>query len=191
MYDPVTTTHAPTPVLTLRSAGAWMLTFAGFPLGGVAARLVAGPVDGPVAALVGGLVSGAVLGGVQAWGLGRHRPPAIAWVVATAVGLAVGLWIGAAAVDYGTGMSSLVTQGIVCGLAVGLAQAFVLLRRVGAVAFLWPLVLGAAWALGWAITTAVGVEVDEQFTVFGSSGALTVTALTLVLPALVNRKAVR
>ena len=187
MYD--TETLSPTPVLTLRSAGAWMLTFAGFPLGSVAARLVAGPIDGPTAALVGGLVSGAVLGAFQAWGLGRHRPAALAWVVATAVGLSLGLLAGAAAVDYGTGMSELVLQGVVCGFAVGLAQAVVLVRRVGTAAFAWPFALGAAWGLGWAITTALGVEVDEQFTVFGSSGAITVTALTLVLPALVNRKA--
>ena len=48
--------------------------------------------------------------------------------------------------------------------------------------------LAAIWAAGWAVTTAVGVEVDQQFTVFGSSGALVVTALTAVLPSsLVNR----
>ena len=51
------------------------------------------------------------------------------------------------------------------------------------------MLLSAAWALGWTITTAVGVEVGEQFTVFGSSGAVTVTALTLVLPYLLNRAA--
>ncbi len=43
------------------------------------------------------------------------------------------------------------------------------------------------WAAGWAITTSIGVEVDEQFTVFGSSGAITVTALTVVLPLALRR----
>ena len=38
------------------------------------------------------------------------------------------------------------------------------------------------WALGWAVTTAVGIDVEEQFTVFGASGALVVTAATVVLP---------
>ena len=37
------------------------------------------------------------------------------------------------------------------------------------------------WALGWAVTTLVGVAVDDQFTVFGASGAVTVTALLGVL----------
>ena len=45
----------------------------------------------------------------------------------------------------------------------------------------------AIWALGWAITHVVGVQVDEQFTVFGSSGAVVVTALTAVLPLVLNR----
>jgi hypothetical protein len=35
--------------------------------------------------------------------------------------------------------------------------------------------------------TAIGVHVDDQFTVFGSSGGILVTALTAVLPLAVNR----
>ena len=35
--------------------------------------------------------------------------------------------------------------------------------------------------------TSIGVDVDEQFTVFGSGGAITVAALTLVLPYALNR----
>jgi hypothetical protein len=44
------------------------------------------------------------------------------------------------------------------------------------------------WAAGWAVTTTAGIGVDDQFTVFGSSGALIVTALTLVLPFALNRR---
>jgi hypothetical protein len=172
--------------LTLREAAVWLLTFAGFPLGSVAARLVAGPVDGPVAALVGGFVSGAVLGAAQAWALGPHRPRPVAWVLATALGLAAGLAVGAAAVGYATDLGPLVVQGAICGGAVGLAQA-VVLRRNRILAVAWPIYLTGAWALGWAITTSIGVEVDLQFTVFGSAGAITVAALTLVLPATLNR----
>ncbi|HEY7102809.1 MAG TPA: hypothetical protein VH573_14335 [Mycobacteriales bacterium] len=177
------------PVLTLRSALSWLATFAGFPLGGVAGRLVAGPVDGAVPALVGGLVTGAVLGLVQALGLGRTRPAVGAWVLATALGLAAGLGLGAGAVSYGTGTSDLVVQGAVCGAVVGLAQAVVLARRIGPVAAAWPALLAGCWALGWAVTAAIGVEVDLRFTVFGSSGAVVVTALTLVLPAALARSA--
>jgi hypothetical protein len=35
----------------------------------------------------------------------------------------------------------------------------------------------ALWALGWTVTTLAGIQVGEQFTVFGSTGALTVSAL--------------
>jgi hypothetical protein len=44
------------------------------------------------------------------------------------------------------------------------------------------------WALGWFVTDAViGTNVDQQFYVFGASGALTVTALTAGLPFAMNR----
>ena len=57
-----------------QSALRWLPTFLGFPLGGVAAELITGPVDTLLAALAGGLITGAVLGAVQAWGL-RLRGP--------------------------------------------------------------------------------------------------------------------
>ena len=114
----------------LRSAARWMVTFVGFPAGGLAAMLIVGPVDSIAAALAGGLVTGAIIGVVQAWGLrlgvDRGRGPAVAWVAATAIGLMVGLGIGATAVDFGTSLTALVIQGAICGLIVGAAQAFVL-----------------------------------------------------------------
>jgi hypothetical protein len=164
-----------------------MVTFVGFPLGAVAARLIAGPIDDTLAAGVGGLVSGAVLGAAQSWGFGRLGPPVGRWIAATGIGLMVGLSIGATAVDFATDAAALVGQGAVCGLAVGVAQAIVLRHRSTTLAFGWPLVLGALWAAGWAITLAVGVRVDEQFTVFGSSGAIVVTAATAVLPLALSR----
>jgi hypothetical protein len=45
------------------------------------------------------------------------------------------------------------------------------------------------WAIGWAVTTSIGVQVDEQFTVFGSAGAIVVTAITAILPVLTSRAA--
>ncbi len=171
-----------------RSAGRWMLTFAGFPLGGFAAHLIVGRVDGPTAALFGGLITGGILGAVQAWGLGRNRPPVRRWIAATAIGFAVGLVAGAAIVDYRTSVGALVVQGAVCGLAVGLAQALVLRVRLGALAWVWAPALAVIWPLGWAVTTAGGIQVDEQFTVFGSFGALTVAAITTVLPIVLDRQ---
>ena len=37
------------------------------------------------------------------------------------------------------------------------------------------------WALGWTVTTLVGVAVEEQFSVFGAAGAITFSALSGVL----------
>jgi hypothetical protein len=167
------------PATRLGSALRWLPTFLGFPLGGLLAELVVGPVDGVVPALAGGAVTGLVLGAVQSWGLGTSGPPARQWIAATGLGLAAGLALGSAAVGYGTDAGDLVTPGAICGLAVGTAQALVLRGRV---AWLWAPALSALWALGWATTAAIGVDVERQYTVFGSSGALVVTAATAVLP---------
>ena len=165
----------------LRRGLRWLVTFVGFPLGGLLGELV-GPVDALTAAIVGGALTGLTIGAVQAWAL---RPDGISpgpWIGATTVGLAVGLGIGAAAVDYGTSVGDLVIQGAICGFGVGLAQAVVLRTRFGNPAFVWAPALAGVWALGWTITTAIGVDVERQYTVFGSSGAITVTLLTMVLP---------
>jgi hypothetical protein len=165
----------------------WLVSFAGFPLGGAAAIILTGPVDSLGASLGGGLVTGAVLGGFQSWALGRDRPRPTAWVVVSAVGLMVGLGLGATLVDYRTGLGDLVLQGAVCGAVLGAAQAAVLMPRVGAFALLWPVALSGIWAAGWAVSTSIGIQVDEQFTVFGSSGAAVVTLLTAGLPLHLNR----
>ncbi|MFG2500808.1 hypothetical protein ACGFSB_21660 [Streptomyces sp. NPDC048441] len=170
-----------------RAATWWMATFLGIPLAGYAGWLVSGPVDSVGAALLGALITGAALGAVQAWGLGRNRPSAAAWIAATTLGLMAGLAIGAAIVDYDTNLTALVVQGAISGLAVGLAQALVLLPRLGVVALAWPPALAAIWAAGWATSTAIGVDVDQQFVIYGASGALVVTALTVILPLALNR----
>ena len=64
-----------------------------------------GPVDASLAALVGGAITGVILGAVQSWGLRTRRiRPHDQWIAATALGLTVGLGVGAAAVGYGTSM---------------------------------------------------------------------------------------
>ena len=170
---------------TARTVARWMVSFLGFPLGGLTAMVLSGPVDSLAAAIVGGLLTGTVLGATQAVAM---RFDLLTWVLATAAGLATGLAVGASVVDYGTGLGYLVIQGAISGLGVGAAQSLVLLRRTGPVAFLWPAYLAAAWSIGWAVTTSVGVQVEEQFTVFGAAGALTVTLLTAVLPVLLNTR---
>ncbi|MDP9135099.1 MAG: hypothetical protein M3N56_09775 [Actinomycetota bacterium] len=145
--------------MTTRIALRWLPTFLGFPLGGTLAKLIAGPVDGLVAALLAGAITGLVLGAVQAWGMGENGPPARQWIGATTAGLTIGLGLGSAAVGYGTDLGDLVVQGAICGLAIGTAQALVLRGRV---AYLWAPALSALWALGWAVSTSIGIDVDTQ-----------------------------
>ena len=174
---------------TLRTTARWMVSFLGFPLGGLAAILVVGAVDNLTAALIGGLITGTILGAAQSWAMDRSGPPALQWIAATAVGLMAGFGVGSSVVDYHTSLAALTVQGAISGLAVGLAQAFVLRRRLGWLVLVWPAALPVVWALGWVVTTSIGVAVDQQFIVFGSSGALVVTALTAVLPLVLTRKA--
>jgi hypothetical protein len=165
-----------------------MVSFAGYPLGGYAAFLLTGRVDGPGPALAGGLLTGAVLGTLQVWAMGRARPRALAWIIATALGVMTGVAVGGALVDYRTDLGSLVVAGAVCGALLGIAQAVVLVPRLGPLACAWPLFLGAVFAAGWAVTTSAGIDVDQQFTIFGSSGALVATVLTAVLPLTLHRR---
>lgn len=161
------------------SALRWLPTFLGFPVGGFVAALVAGPIDTIAAALLGGAICGSVLGAVQTWGMSSNGPPPGEWIAATGAGLAVGLALGSAAVGFGTSLGELVVQGAICGLAIGAAQALVLRGRV---AYLWAPALSALWALGWAVSTSIGIDVESQYAVFGASGALVVTAATAALP---------
>jgi hypothetical protein len=169
----------------------WLLTLLGFPLGGLLAELVVGPVDAPVAAVAGGAITGLIVGAVQAWALHPDRISPGPWIGATGAGLAAGLGVGAAAVGYGTSTSDLVVQGAICGLGVGVAQSAVLRERLGPLALVWPPALAAIWAVGWTVTASIGVDVERQYTVFGSSGALVVTLATLVLPFGLARVAAR
>jgi len=187
---------AATPAPTVRPATRrtllrWMVSFAGYPLGGAVAMLLTGPVDDVRAALAGGLVTGAVLGAVQAWALAVNRRRAIGWTLASALGLMTGLALGASVVGFETGLGDVALQGALCGLVLGIAQTVVLVPWVGRLALVWPLALAGIWTLGWVTSTSIGIRVEDQFTVFGSSGALVATALTGVLPLVLRRRAAR
>jgi hypothetical protein len=162
--------------------GRWMGTFIGFPLAGVAARAVAGNVDSAGAAALAGLAAGTVLGLVQAGVGGIERGDRSRWTGATAMGLAVGLILGASAVGFRTDAASLVVMGAVCGAAVGVGQALAVPMRPRD-RVLWSLATPALWAGGWLLTSQVIVDADRQHAVFGASGALAVSALAGILYA--------
>ena len=184
---PRTTTPTTTTTLTITAGGAsrigadrtkirpwwrWVATALVFPPAGYLAHWLIGRVDAITPAVLAGAVTGAFVGVAQ-WSLLRRRGVSAMWIVATAVGFAAGLATGAALVDYGTSLPALAAMGAVCGGAIGLAQAAgtVALRRHAAA---WTVASAALWAIGWAVTTAFGIDVEQQYAVFGISGALVV-----------------
>jgi hypothetical protein len=186
--DMQTTTTLTKPSRWSKTALLWMPTFLGYPLGGLAARLIVGRVDSLVPAIVGGAITGTILGFAQWLGMRHVGPPPLRWIVATGVGFALGLGLGASAVGYDTTIGALAVQGAICGAVIGVAQAIVLHRDLGRLVWAWPVELAGLWALGWTITSSAGIDVDAQYTVFGSSGAVVVTAATSVLPILLANR---
>lgn len=167
----------------------WTAGFIAFPLAGIAGTAVAGRVDNPVAALLGGTVTGLVIGAGQTVA-SRRRLDALRWIPATAIGMGLGLLLGAATVGYRTSLADLALMGALTGLVLGVAQALALPRRAR-LRWAWAAAMPALWALGWTVTTLGGIAVDLQFTVFGAYGAITFSALSgLLLHLLLPHRAV-
>ena len=178
--DPLRTAPGP----DLRGRLAWGASFLAFPVAGLAGAAVAGPVDTPLAALLGGAVTGLVIGAGQALAsraLRRpgRRLPALRWIGATAVGVGVGLALGASAVGFATTLPALALQGALTGLVAGPLQALAL--PAGARRLPWAAAAPLLFAAGWTVTTLAGVGVDARFTTFGATGALTYTLLAGLL----------
>lgn len=162
----------------------WIAGFFAFPIAGLLGAAAAGPVDAPGAALLGGAVTGMVLGVGQWFAAGRGLAPPVPWITATATGYALGLTAGASLVDFSTSLGALATMGAVTGAGVGLAQGAVLVaHRRRSLAAVWAPAMPVLMALGWTVTTAAGVDVEAQYTVFGATGALVFVALSGVLLA--------
>jgi hypothetical protein len=157
----------------------WTAGFLAFPLGGLAGTAVVGRVDGPLAALLGGAVAGLVIGAGQTL-VSRRRLDPRWWIPATAIGMGLGLLLGASVVGYRTSLADLVLMGALTGVVLGVAQA-VALPRETRLRWVWAAAMPALWALGWATTTLGGIAVDQQFTVFGAYGAVTFSALSGLL----------
>jgi hypothetical protein len=158
----------------------WLPTFIGFIAGGALATAVSGSVTSVPAALAGGALAGAVIGAGQWLALRGRLPKIELWIPATALGQAVGLAAGAALVGYRTDLQSLVIQGAVTGLGIGILQGLVLRPHVTSW-YWWAIAMPPLWALGWVVTTAAGIGVGQQFTNFGLFGAISVTALSGLL----------
>lgn len=157
----------------------WLAGFLSFPIAGVAAGAVAGRIDDAGSALLGGLVAGAVIGTGQ-WLVARHLLDPRTWIPGTAVAMSIGLAIGAWVVGYGTSLGELALMGFITGIPLGAAQAYLLRDRLAS-AWVWAVAMPLLWALGWTVTTAAGIDVERQYAVFGSLGAITFMALSGVL----------
>lgn len=168
-----------------RNLAWWCLTFLGFPVGGLVAEAIVGPIDQVWVAVAAGAIAGAALGTAQ-WLVLRAIGIDGRWIALTSVGLAVGLGLGVAVFDYGTSIGDLAVLGAVSGLCVGTSQWLVLRAHVGA-GLSWIPGLALLWALGWTITTSIGVDVESKWAVFGASGAITVTLLSGGLLWLLSR----
>jgi hypothetical protein len=166
----------------------WLLTALAFPPAGLVAHVVAGPVDAMPAAALNGVIAGAGIGAAQ-WALLRHRGVGLSWITATAAGLGVGLAAGAALVSYRTDITSLAVMGAVSGLGVGIAQGATFTnakRTLG-----WTAASAVLFALGWILTTAGGVDVSQQWAVFGAYGCITLAFLqSMIVDSFVPPKVV-
>jgi hypothetical protein len=161
---------------------AWLLWTAGFVafiVGGALATALTGRINDVGSALIGGMVAGAVIGTGQ-WLVARRLLDAQTWIPATALAMGIGLMVGAWVVGYGTSLGELALMGFITGIPLGVAQAYLLRDRV-ANAWVWAAAMPLLWALGWTVTTAGGIDVDQQFAVFGAYGAITFMALSGVL----------
>jgi hypothetical protein len=161
--------------LTGRDLLLWTATLLAFPLAGLAGRAIAGPVDATWTAFLAGAVAGLVLGVAQWLALRRIGIDA-RWIPATAGGLAVGLGLAFAIFGYGDTVGDMWIVGAVSGLGIGIAQ-WPLLHGLVKSSVAWIPATAVAWALGWTVTTAIGVDPDDRWAVFGLSGSATCTVL--------------
>jgi hypothetical protein len=162
----------------------WVAVAVGFPVAGLIGWAIGGHVDAVGAALVGGALTGAGIGAVQWWAANGALGRAPVWISLSAAGYAIGLAAGAALVGYDTDLGALVVMGLVSGAVLGGAQGLVLARDGHrGLALPWAVAMPVLFALGWIASTGIGIDVDDQFTVFGASGAVVFTLLSGLLLA--------
>jgi hypothetical protein len=147
------------------------LALIAFPLAGYAGWGVAGHVDGVVPALIGGAITGAGIGLVQWMFMRRDLGLSPLWIAATCAGLAAGLVVGSAVVNYEVSAGDLAVMGAISGVPVGIAQGF-FLRGKFTFWHVWMIAMPVMFALAWVTSESIGIDVANQFTVFGASGSI-------------------
>ena len=162
----------------------WAAVALAFPIAGLIGWTIGGHVDSVNVALVGGALTGAGLGAAQ-WLAAREMfGKWAAWVGVSSVSYGIGLAAGAALVSYETDLGSLAAMGAVSGAVLGTGQGLALAaQRRDGFALAWGISMPALLAVGWTVTTLGGIDVDQQFTVFGAYGAVVFTLLSGLLLA--------
>jgi hypothetical protein len=151
----------------------WVAVALAFPVAGYIGWAISGPVDTVATALIGGAITGAGLAAVQWWAAKGALGGPAAWISASGVAYAAGLAAGAALVGYDTDLGSLALMGLVSGGVLGAAQGVVLAQQGDTrLAAAWAAAMPVLFGLGWLATTAIGISVENQFTVFGAAGAV-------------------
>lgn len=160
----------------------WIPTFLAFPIAGVLAALIVGPNDSVLTALAGGAILGGLVGAAQWLALGRSAD--WRWAVGTLVAVAIGAALSMLAVGPPVAIGAALVTGLITGTAAGAAQAVVLGRgwRIG---LIWSATVAVSWAGGWALTSAVLVDIDPSHAVFGANGALAATVVTGIVLRLI------
>ena len=155
----------------------WALAFLAFPIGGLLANVIAGPVTTILRAVIAGAIAGAVLGVIQWFVLKGQIPLPISWILATSAGMALGLAVSVAFLGSETSGSVLLWRAAITGVSIGIAQWFVL-RGSLPQAWIWIAAITLGWVVGWTITRSAGIDLDLKWPVFGASGALAFQLLT-------------
>lgn len=156
----------------------WLIAVVGFPVGGFLGHLIAGPAATVPASLLSGLIAGALIGLPQALALGLTPRSLVLWVIATGAGLAAALGIVTAAIGQIDSGAEAIALGALSGLAIGAAQAALLMRDGIPTAWVWIPATTLAWAVGWLVTTSIGVALAAGWPVYGLSGAIVSQVIT-------------
>jgi hypothetical protein len=167
----------------------WLVAIVAFPIGGLAGQAVGGPAATVTAALISGLIAGGAIGLGQALALGL-RPQAMGlWTAVTAIGLGLSLAVVTGIIGQIDTTPDAVLLGAVSGLAIGAAQAALLVRGRVQNAWVWVIATTIAWAAGWLVTAAgVGVALAPGWPVYGLAGAVVSQVITgIVLWQLTSR----
>lgn len=158
----------------------WTPTFLAFPIGGLLAKLIFGSASTVVKSVGGGLVVGLVVGLIQYLSIKKYGISS-SWVVATAIAATAAALINSYIFSFKFDSASLAGTGLVAGLLIGIAQSLSQTRDLKFLS-IWAISTAIAWSLAWYITSKVIVDPEDQYHVFGSSGALVTTlGLGLVL----------